>query len=209
VSHPAKQGLVQAFSIYVDTLLVCSATAFAILFTGTYSTQTPSGEYIVNNMPGVEVGPAYTQAAIETSFPGFGAGFVAISLLFFAFTTIMAYYYIAETNLVYLLKGRDNKWLSFLLKLVLLAATFYGSIKTASLAWALGDIGLGVMVWLNMIALLILAKPALKVFKDYERQRKQGVDPVFDPRALDIKNADYWVDEYEYIEESPKKAKVN
>lgn len=209
VSHPAKQGLVQAFSIYVDTLLVCSATAFAILFTGTYSTQTPSGEYIVNNMPGVEVGPAYTQAAIETSFPGFGAGFVAISLLFFAFTTIMAYYYIAETNLVYLLKGKDNKWLSFLLKLVLLAATFYGSIKTASLAWALGDIGLGVMVWLNMIALLILAKPALKVFKDYERQRKQGVDPVFDPRALDIKNADYWVDEYEYIEESPKKAKVN
>jgi AGCS family alanine or glycine:cation symporter len=108
VSHPAKQGLVQAFSIYVDTLLVCSATAFAILFTGTYSTQAPSGEYIINNMPGVEVGPAYTQAAIETSFPGFGAGFVAISLLFFAFTTIMAYYYIAETNLVYLLKGKDN-----------------------------------------------------------------------------------------------------
>jgi alanine or glycine:cation symporter, AGCS family len=201
VSHPAKQGLVQAFSVYVDTLLVCSATAFMILFTGMYNTQAPDGSYIVNNLGDVEPGPAFTQAAIETVFPGFGAGFVAVALFFFAFTTIMAYYYIAETNIAYLTRGKDSKVPMFVLKVALLIATFYGAIKTASLAWALGDVGLGIMVWLNIIAIVILAKPALIALKDYEKQKKQGLDPVFDPEKLGIKNADYWVTEYKQNEE--------
>ncbi|MDQ0246886.1 AGCS family alanine or glycine:cation symporter [Bacillus fengqiuensis] len=201
VSHPAKQGLVQAFSIYIDTLLVCSATAFMILFTGMYNTQAPDGSYIVNNLGDVEPGPGYTQAAIETVLPGFGAGFVAIALFFFAFTTIMAYYYIAETNIAYLLRGKNSKWAVLALKFVILAVTFYGSVKTAALAWALGDIGLGIMVWLNLIAILILAKPALVALKDYENQKKQGLDPVFDPEKLGIKNADYWVNEYQKDQE--------
>jgi len=195
VSHPAKQGLVQAFSVYIDTLLVCSATAFMILFTGTYNTQAPDGSYLVNNLGDVEPGPAYTQAAIETVLPGFGAGFVAVALFFFAFTTIMAYYYIAETNIAYLTRGKDNKIPMFILKIVLLAATFYGAIKTAGLAWALGDVGLGIMVWLNIIAIVILAKPALLALKDFEEQKRQGLNPVFDPEKLGIKNADYWVSE--------------
>lgn len=201
VSHPAKQGLVQAFSIYIDTLLVCSATAFMILFTGMYNTQAPDGSYIVNNLGDVEPGPGYTQAAIETVLPGFGAGFVAIALFFFAFTTIMAYYYIAETNIAYLLRGKNSKWAIMALKFVILAVSFYGSVKTAALAWALGDIGLGIMVWLNLIAILILAKPALVALKDYEAQKKQGLDPVFDPEKLGIKNADYWVNEYQKDQE--------
>ncbi|MEH7587085.1 alanine/glycine:cation symporter family protein [Priestia megaterium] len=196
VSHPAKQGLVQAFSVYIDTLFVCSATAFMILFTGMYNTERPGGSFIISNLPGVEAGPGFTQAAIETVLPGFGAGFVAIALFFFAFTTIMAYYYIAETNIAYLTRGKNGKWAMFALKLVLLGATFYGSVKQASLAWALGDVGLGIMVWLNLIAILILAKPALVALKDYEAQKKQGVDPVFDPVKLGIKNADYWEKEY-------------
>lgn len=196
VSHPAKQGLVQAFSVYIDTLFVCSATAFMILFTGMYNTERPGGSFIISNLPGVEAGPGFTQAAIETVLPGFGAGFVAVALFFFAFTTIMAYYYIAETNIAYLTRGKNGKWAMFALKLVLLGATFYGSIKQASLAWALGDVGLGIMVWLNLIAILILAKPALVALKDYEAQKKQGVDPVFDPVKLGIKNADYWEKEY-------------
>ncbi|CJF80640.1 ATP amino acid symporter [Streptococcus pneumoniae] len=196
VSHPAKQGLVQAFSVYIDTLFVCSATAFMILFTGMYNTERPGGSFIISNLPGVEAGPGFTQAAIETVLPGFGAGFVAVALFFFAFTTIMAYYYIAETNIAYLTRGKNGKWAMFALKLVLLGATFYGSVKQASLAWALGDVGLGIMVWLNLIAILILAKPALVALKDYEAQKKQGVDPVFDPVKLGIKNADYWEKEY-------------
>ncbi|KRD92840.1 sodium:alanine symporter [Bacillus sp. Root239] len=196
VSHPAKQGLVQAFSVYIDTLFVCSATAFMILFTGMYNTEGPGDSFIISNLPGVEAGPGFTQAAIETVLPGFGAGFVAVALFFFAFTTIMAYYYIAETNIAYLTRGKNGKWAMFALKLVLLGATFYGSVKQASLAWALGDAGLGIMVWLNLIAILILAKPALVALKDYETQKKQGVDPVFDPVKLGIKNADYWEKEY-------------
>jgi len=196
VSHPAKQGLVQAFSVYIDTLFVCSATAFMILFTGMYNTAKPDGTFIVQNLKGVEAGPGYTQAAIETIFPGFGAGFVAIALFFFAFTTIMAYYYIAETNIAYLARGNNSKWAIFLLKVVLLGATFYGAVKTAELAWALGDTGLGIMVWLNVIAIVILAKPAIKTLKDYEQQKKQGHDPVFDPKAIGIKNADFWEKEY-------------
>ncbi|MFD2682966.1 alanine/glycine:cation symporter family protein [Bacillus seohaeanensis] len=205
VSHPAKQGLVQAFSVYIDTLLVCSATAFMILFTGSYNTEAPDGTMIVNNLENVEAGPGYTQAAIESVLPGFGSGFVAIALFFFAFTTIMAYYYIAETNIAYLTKGKNSKPAMFILKIVLLGATFYGAVKTAGLAWAMGDIGLGIMVWLNMIAIVILAKPALAALKDYEQQRKQGIDPVFNSAKLGIKNAEYWEEEYK----SPDKENVS
>ena len=195
VSHPAKQGLVQAFSVYVDTLFVCSATAFMILITGMYNVADPSvtGSFLVSNMPGVEVGPIYTQKAVETIFPAFGGAFVAIALFFFAFTTIMAYYYYAETNMAYLFKKGTNKNVIFtLLKVAFLASTFYGAVKTADLAWGLGDIGVGVMAWLNIIAIIIIQKPALKALKDYEMQKAQGKDPQFDPEALGIENADFW-----------------
>ncbi|MDX5482603.1 MAG: alanine:cation symporter family protein, partial [Hymenobacteraceae bacterium] len=143
VSHPAKQGLVQAFSVYVDTLFVCTATAFMILFTGQYNVVNPEGGFIVENLPGVAFGPEYTQYAVNTYFPSLGSGFVAISLLLFAFTTIMAYYYIAETNLSYL-NAKGNKWMLWALRALILAATFYGSVKTAESAWMLGDIGVGI-----------------------------------------------------------------
>ncbi|HAQ07503.1 MAG TPA: sodium:alanine symporter [Bacillus bacterium] len=207
VSHPAKQGLVQAFSVYIDTLFVCSATAFMILFTGMFNTVGADGKtFLVEKLPGVEAGPGYTQAAVESVIPGFGAGFVAVALFFFAFTTIMAYYYMAETNIAYLLRGRNGKVPMFVLKVVLLGATFYGAVKEASLAWALGDVGLGLMVWLNLIAILLLAKPALIALKDYEEQKKQGLDPVFNSKKLGIKNAEYWEDEYKY---EPDKEKVS
>ncbi|WP_423406958.1 alanine/glycine:cation symporter family protein [Heyndrickxia sp. MSNUG] len=205
VSHPAKQGLVQAFSVYIDTLFVCSATAFMILFTGMFNTVGPDGKsFIVENLSGVEAGPGYTQAAVDSVIPGFGAGFVAVALFFFAFTTIMAYYYMAETNIAYLLRGRDGRVPMFILKVVILGATFYGAIKEASLAWALGDAGLGLMVWLNLIAIILLAKPALIALKDYEAQKKQGLDPVFNSKKLGIKNAEYWEEEYTFDREKEK-----
>ncbi|RFU63843.1 alanine/glycine:cation symporter family protein [Peribacillus glennii] len=200
VSHPAKQGLVQAFSVYIDTLFVCSATAFMILFTGMYNTKAEDGSFIVQNLAGIKEGPAFTQFAIESVIPGFGAGFVAIALFFFAFTTIMAYYYIAETNIAYLSR-KGNKLAMLVLKLVIMGAAFYGAVKESELAWALGDAGLGIMVWLNVIAILILAKPALITLKDYERQKRQGLDPVFDPKALGIKNADYWENDHKHADE--------
>ena len=192
VSHPVKQGLVQAFSVYVDTIFVCTATALMILFTGQYNVLNPEGGFIVENLPGVSFGPEYTQYAVGTHFPALGKGFVAISLLFFAFTTIMAYYYIAETNLSYLIRKSKNTWAIWVLRVAILAATFYGSIKTAELAWTMGDIGVGMMAWLNVIAILLLRKPAMNAFKDYKKQKKEGKDPVFIAKDAGIDNADFW-----------------
>ncbi|MBC5991924.1 alanine/glycine:cation symporter family protein [Pontibacter cellulosilyticus] len=203
VSHPAKQGLVQAFSVYVDTLFVCTATAFMILFTGQYNVVNPEGGFLVENLPGIPFGPEYTQSAVNTHFPALGSGFVAVSLFFFAFTTIMAYYYIAETNLSYL-NTKGNKWMIWVLRVLLLGAVFYGSVKTAESAWMLGDIGVGIMAWLNVIAIILLRKPALRALKDYQAQRKAGLDPVFNPQQLGIKNADLWekkLDEHKDIQE--------
>ena len=192
VSHPAKQGYVQAFSIYVDTLLVCTATAIMILCTGRYNVVGPDGAPIVNGLPGVEPGPGYTQQAIESVIPGFGQTFVALALLFFAFTTIVAYYYMAETNLKYLTRNVHRGWLVFALKIVVMGSVLYGAVRSAGLAWALGDLGVGLMAWLNIIAILILQKPALVALKDYEAQKKAGLDPVFEPDKLGIRNADLW-----------------
>lgn len=192
VSHPAKQGLVQAFSVYVDTLFICSATAFMLLITGRYNVQGADGSAVYTGIEGVAAGPGYTQVAMEGIMPGFGSSFVAIALFFFAFTTIIAYYYIAETNVAYLNRGRERAWLMGVLKVGVVAATAYGAVKTADLAWGLGDLGVGLMAWLNVVAMLLMHKPAFRVLRDYEAQRAQGLDPVFHPEKLGISNAHYW-----------------
>src|SRR5690606_15685327 len=159
--------------------------------TGQYNVQNPEGGFIVENIPNVGPG-AFTGMAISTHFPAIGNGFVAIALLFFAFTTIMAYYYIAETNLSYLTKKVTNKWTLGALRLAIMAATFYGTVKSAELAWTFGDIGVGLMAWINFIAILLLRKPAMIAFKDYVAQKKQGLDPVFNAEKLGIKNTEEW-----------------
>jgi len=205
VTHPAKQGLVQAFSVYIDTLFVCSATGFMILITGMYNVKDAAGNFIVENMPGVAIGPIYTQNAVEAVFPGFGAPFVAISLFFFAFTTIMAYYYISECNVAYLTRGKDSRVLMNVFRIFFMGAVLWGTLQEAALIWNIGDIGVGLMAWLNIVAIFLLRKPALAVLKDYETQRKLGHDPIFNPLKLGIENADLWVecaDEIDdYIEE--------
>ena len=156
VSHPVKQGLVQGFSVYIDTLFVCSATAFMLLITGQYNVQAPDGSALFTGIAGVAAGPGYVQTAMENMMPGFGNAFVAIALFFFAFTTILAYYYIAETNIAYINRKVNRPWLTLLLKAGIIVATVYGTVKTADLAWGLGDLGVGLMAWLNIIAILLM-----------------------------------------------------
>lgn len=187
------------FSIYIDTLLVCSATAFMILITGAYNVHgSGEGVFLVQNISETigANGPMFTQMAIESTLPGIGKIFIAFALFFFAFTTILAYYYIAETNIAYIRRTLKIDGMMFVLKVVIMSAVFYGTIKTANLAWAMGDVGVGVMAWLNIIGILIiffLSKPALKALKDYEEQQKQGVKSfTFDPVKLGIKGATYW-----------------
>lgn len=206
VSHPAAQGYVQAFSIYVDTLFVCSATAFMLLLSGMYNVVGSAGASIVQNLPGVEAGPGYTQAAVESIAPGLGASFVAVALSFFAFTTIVAYYYMAETNINYLNRQAPRDWLMGGLKLGMMVSVGYGSIRSATVAWALGDVGVGLMAWLNIIAILILQKPALLALRDYEAQRKRGVEPSFRPSELGIAGADFWLERASAAQQEPKGA---
>ena len=196
VSHPVKQGMVQAFSVYVDTLLVCTATAVMLLATHAYNVvNVDTGAVLYSSPYGLgDPDVTYTSTAIGTLL-GANAGHVviAVALAFFAFTTIMAYYYYAETGLVFLLghtsKERKAIWV---LRMVIIAAVFYGSLKSAKAAWDLGDIGVGVMAWINIIAILLLFPKAIRSLRDYEKQEKSGKEPVFDPKKLNIEGADFW-----------------
>lgn len=190
VTHPAKQGLVQAFSIFIDTLVVCTATGIMICITNSYNV-VHEGRTIVEHLPGVKPGVAFTQAAVDTAISGFGSIFVAVALFFFAFTSMVAFYYIADTNLAFI-RGRSGGWPEWVLKAGAVGITFYGSVVSADAMWAIGDIGYGLLGWLNMLAIIALSGVVRKVMKDYDRQRRAGVDPVFDPQALGIENADYW-----------------
>ena len=196
VSHPVKQGMVQAFSVYVDTLLVCTATAVMILACKTYNIYDAQGGLLYASQVAKlgEPDVSYTTAAISTLLGGKIGGFVvSIALFFFAFTTIMAYYYYAETNLVYLFgKGRMEQVLIWVLRILMIAAVYYGSINKASMIWSLGDIGVGTMAWINIVAILLLSRMAFKALRSYEKQKKEGKDPEFDPDELNIKNADIW-----------------
>ena len=209
VSHPVKQGLVQAFSVYVDTLLVCTATAVMILATKTYNVVDASTGTVLFQSPHGLGDPdvSYTATAIGTLLGSSVSNIViAVALAFFAFTTIMAYYYYAETGLVYLFgKGKKEHVAVWILRFVIVAAVFYGSLKAAKAAWDLGDIGVGTMAWINIISILLLFPKAIRSLRDYERQKKEGKEPVFDPKKLNIKGAEFWeqkLEENESEEES-------
>ena len=181
VSHPARQGLAQAFSVYVDTLLVCTATALMILCSGTYNIlDAKTGEMLVANSP--ELGANYvgfTQAAVDSTFTGFGSAFVSIALVFFAFTTLMAYYFYTESSIIYLFTGRNKsakteKALIWAYRFVLLAMVIFGSVREANVVWQLGDIGVGLTAWINVLALLLLCPHAIKALREYESSDKAG-----------------------------------
>lgn len=196
VSHPVKQGLVQAFSVYVDTLLVCTATAVMLLATQTYNVVNAETGEILFQSPYALGAPdvSYTSTAIGTLLGAdIGNIVIAVALAFFAFTTIMAYYYYAETSLVYLFgHGKKEQIWIRILRVFLIAAVFFGSIKTAKTAWDIGDIGVSTMAWINIIVILILSPKALRTLRDYEKQEKEGKEPKFDPKKLDIDGAEFW-----------------
>lgn len=199
VDHPSQQGLVQAFSVYVDTLFVCTATALMILITQQYNVvgELPAGQFIVQNVDaGTEIGSAaFTQLALQSVFGSLGPIFVGIALFFFAFTTILAYYYITETNVAYLNRIFNGKLPLLLFKLVLMAMVAYGTVNSAGYIWGIGDIGVGLMAWINIVGILIIFfmyKPTMRCLKDYEEQKKRGGPITFDPIKLGIKNATFW-----------------
>ena len=199
VDHPAQQGLVQAFSVYVDTLFVCTATALMILMTQQYNVvgTLPEGQFIIQNVDAAtEVGSAaFTQMALFSVFGSFGEAFVGIALFFFAFTTILAYYFIAETNIAYLNRYFKGSIPLVVVKLMIMFMVAYGMVNSSGYIWTIGDIGVGLMAWINILGILAIffvAKPALSCLSDYEEKKKKGGKIIFDPVKLGIKNATFW-----------------
>lgn len=197
VSHPAKQGLVQAFSVYVDTLFVCTATAIMILSTHSYNVASDGvgKAFITEFIPGIEKGN-FTQTAVNSFMPGFGGTFIAIALFFFTFTTVLAYAFYTDSNIGYLFKGKTDtpgyRTAITASRIALCAMVFAGCIMSADVVWNFGSAGVGAMAWFNVIAILLLTKPGIATLKDYEEQKKMGIDPVFVPSRIGIKGAELW-----------------
>ena len=179
VSHPAKQGLAQAFSVYVDTLLICTATALMILCSGTYNVyDAHSGNIIYGGA--AELGNnyvGYTQAAVDSVLTGFGGTFVSIALIFFVFTTVMAYYFYGESSIMQIFEGRPNlrkveKTCIWVFRFAILGMFVFGAVREAGVIWDLGDVGVGLTAWINVIVLLVLCPKAIAALRDYEKSQK-------------------------------------
>ncbi len=180
VSHPVKQGLVQVLSVFIDTILVCSATAFMCMCSGVEPSEELSGA-------------PYVQAALSRTLGGFGPVFITVAMILFAFTTLLGNLYYVDKCIIHILKRKPGKQFMLIYHIVASLVVLAGSCLSAKLLWDLADVLMGCMTLINMPVIFILSKYAIRALKDYERQRKEGKSPVF--HAPDIylpDEVDYW-----------------
>lgn len=168
-SHPAKQGYVQILGVFIDTLVICSATAAYVLIADLYAT---------SGLTGIDL----AQASVAAELGDFAMTFMTVAIILFAFTSIIGGYYYGETNIRYL---KDDMRLVWLLRFMCIGMVMFGAVQDAAIVWALADIGMGIMAAINIIAILMLRKTATLVYKDFEYQKAQGLDPVFRPENID------------------------
>ena len=180
VSHPVKQGLVQMLSVFLDTLVICSATAFMLLCSGVE--------------PAVELqGAPYVQSALAASFGTLGPVFITVAMVLFAFTTLIGNLYYVDNALAYLLGHVPSKRFMVVFRLIAMGLIFLGAGLTLDLVWNLSDVLMGVMVLINIPVIAVLSRPAAAALRNYTEQRRAGKNPVF--RAADIglkEKTEYW-----------------
>lgn len=164
VEHPVKQGVVQVISVFIDTILICSSTAFMLLLSG------------VEGQSGVLDGIPYVQKAISANVGEWGIHFITFSIFAFAFTSLIGNYCYAESNILFI---KNNKVLLNIFRVTCLAAVFLGAQADFGVVWNLADVTMGLMAIVNIIAMFMLGKVALKVLAHYEKQKKEGKKPVF------------------------------
>lgn len=181
VSHPVKQGLVQMLSVFIDTLLICSATAFMCLSSGIEPAKALDGA-------------PYVQQAVSTFLGNFGAPFITFSLALFAFTTLIGNLFYVDNNLAYIAGKKPSKTFMTVYRILAVVVIFLGAAQKAEYAWALSDLLMGVMALINLPSILILGKHAIAALDDYEAQRKEGKNPVFLAKniGLDDSKLDFW-----------------
>ena len=186
VSHPVKQGLVQMLSVFIDTLVICSATAFMILCSGV----DPSG-YI--DAAGNTMNGAYIQASLDANFGAFGGYFITAALAIFAYTTLVGNYFYAEMNISYIYKDAlNNKMFMFLYRLLAVVIIFVGAQFSAGLAWDTADVLMGFMALINVPVCVILGNTAFKALKDYTDKKKAGKPLDFKASDIGVKGTEYW-----------------
>lgn len=174
VTHPAKQGFIQALGVFTDTLLICTCTAFIILF---------SGKGFTTDLDGIQL----TQAALNSQIGNIGSTYIAIAILFFAYSSILGNYYYGEANLRFITRNRN---VINIYRILVGGMVFFGSTASLKLVWSLADVTMALMAICNLIAILLLGKYAFRLLDDYMQQKKNGVkSPVFSKdRMKDIED---------------------
>ena len=180
VSHPVKQGLVQMLSVFIDTLLLCTATAMMCMSSGIE----PSAEL---------QGAPWVQASLQASLGSFGPVFITVSMVLFAFTTLLGNCFYCDNLLTYIHKEQPGKRFMAGFRLVFAIVVFVGAGMEMSMLWDISDVLMGVMALINIPVILVLSNTAMKAVKDYEKQLKNGGNPVFRSANIGLKHAtDYW-----------------
>ena len=169
VSHPVKQGLIQTLGVFTDTLIICTCTAFIILFSGAPLDGSANGVQLTQQALTNEIGPS-------------GGIFVAVALFFFAFSSILGNYYYGEANVRYLTR---RKWVVTAYRLLVGGMVMFGALATLEVAWGLADITMGLMTLCNLVAIVLLGRQAVRLLEDYLSQKRCGVrNPVFSRERL-------------------------
>ena len=180
VSHPVKQGFVQTLSVFIDTILVCSATAFMCMCSGVEATADMSGA-------------KYIQACLSAVLGGFGPIFITIAMMLFAFTTLIGNLFYVDKAIIHIFKREPSVWVKRTYYVIASLVILLGAGLSADLLWNIADILMGLMALINMPVIIILGKYAFRAIKDYDKQRKQGVEPLFYAENISLPHeVDYW-----------------
>ena len=180
VSHPAKQGLVQVLSVFIDTILVCSASAFMCMCSGVEPSEELSGA-------------PYIQAALRENLGEFGPAFITAAMILFAFTTLIGNLYYVDKCLAHILGREPGKTFNFIYHIIASLVVLIGAGLSADLLWNIADILMGCMTLINMPVIFYLSKFAILTLKDYEVQRKKGIEPVFHAKDINLPHdVDCW-----------------
>lgn len=180
VTHPAKQGLVQVLSVFIDTVLVCSATAFMCMSSGIEPTKDLSGA-------------PYVQAALSSTLGAFGPVFITVAMILFAFTTLLGNLYYVDKCIIFIMGKVPGKAFMRVYYIVAALLIFVGAGLSADLLWNIADVTMGGMTIINMPVIFILGKYAFRALKDYDKQLKEGKTPVFKAENIDLPHkVDYW-----------------
>ena len=180
VSHPVKQGLVQVLSVFLDTCMICTATAMLLLCSGVE----PDADM---------AGMAYVQAAMNSTLGKFGVVFITVSLFLFAFTTLLGNFYYAETGLAYLCGMTPSNGAKWCMRIVAAVVVCVGATMKLGIVWDTADVLMGFMALINVPVIVILLKPVLRCLEDYTEQKKAGKNPVFKAENIGLKEkVDFW-----------------